>query len=668
MAGQNYQLVTTIRKRCRVCYTCVRECPAKAIRIAEGQAEVIHERCIGCGNCIRVCSQNAKQMVSTIAAVREIIEKEDLVAAILAPSFPAEFTDFDHRTLVGMVRSLGFDIVSEVSFGADLVAREYLKLIKADGGRRFISTSCPAVTTFIQRYNPQLIDELMPVVSPMVATARALREIHGPKLKVVFIGPCIAKKGESRAEEIEGDVDQVITFIELREMFMHGGASPGAVKPSEFDPPHGRLGGLFPLKRGALQAAGIFEDLLSDEIVTTEGHKEFVAAIKSFNDGQCNARLLDILCCDGCIMGQGMSSTEAAFTRRSRVSSYVRSVYDERSEEEWQGFMDRLADLDLGREFTEDDQRIKAPDEDEITEILANIGKFSAEDELNCGACGYETCREHAIAIFKGLAESEMCLPYTIEQMHRTLQELHDSNEQLATTQEQLMHSEKLASMGQLAAGIAHEVNNPLGVVLMYAHLLLEQCQPDSQDHHDLELIVHEADRCKKIVGGLLNFARQNKVSSKEVNITELIGRTVSNLQPPAGVTVRTDIELDDPACDLDFDQMMQVMGNLVKNACDAMPGGGELVLSARGTADEVEVTVSDTGMGIPEENNKMLFTPFFTTKEPGKGTGLGLPVVYGIVKMHRGQIKVESNADPAAGPTGSKFTITLPRRRQVSA
>jgi len=667
MAAQDYQLVSTIRKRCRVCYTCVRECPAKAIRIAEGQAEVLHGRCIGCGNCIRVCSQHAKQMVSTIANVREVIDSAEKIAAIIAPSFPADFIEMDYRTLVGMVRSLGFDYVCEVSFGADLVAREYQQQTLADPDKRFISTSCPAVTTFIQRYHPGLIGELMPVVSPMVATARALRELHGPELKVVFIGPCIAKKGEAQAEEIDGDVDTVITFIELREMFMHQGASPHAVKQSDFDPPHGRLGGLFPLKGGALQAAGMAEDLLSDEIITAEGHKEFVAAIKSFEDGNCNARLLDILCCDGCIMGQGMSSTDAAFTRRSNVSSYVRDVYQGRSEEEWTGYMDQLADLDLSRGFAVDDQRIKAPSEDEITEILAHMGKFSAEDELNCGACGYETCREHAIAIFKGLAESEMCLPYTIEQMHSTVRELHDSNEQLASTQEQLMHSEKLASMGQLAAGIAHEVNNPLGVVLMYAHLLLEQTEQGSQDRQDLELIVREADRCKKIVGGLLNFARQNKVTSQSVNLDELITQAVSSLQLPEGITVTTATGLDDPKCDLDYDQMLQVLGNLIKNACDAMPEGGELSVSAEGSKDQVRIAVGDSGTGIPEENIKKLYTPFFTTKEPGKGTGLGLPVVYGIVKMHRGQIDVESNTDPAKGPTGSKFTITLPRHRQAN-
>ncbi|MBN2081091.1 4Fe-4S binding protein [bacterium] len=659
-------LVTTIRKRCRVCYTCVRECPAKAIRIAEGQAEVLHERCIGCGNCIKVCSQNAKQMVSTVAQARAIIDVEPHVAALIAPSFPAEFTEFKPEVLVGMLRSLGFDFVCEVAFGADLVARENLRVLRAADDRHYITSSCPAVNTYIQRYAPQLIGMLIPVVSPMVATARALRALHGDDLKVVFIGPCIAKKGEAGASEIDGEINAAITFIELREMFMHRGINANAVKPSDFDPPHGRLGGLFPLKRGSLQTAGIYEDLLADEVVTAEGHQDFVAAIRAFESGDTSARLLDVLCCEGCVMGQGMSTVASQFTRRSQVSRYVTERLQAFDAATWQEYMDRFADLDLSRGFANNDQRLSAPSEDEITEYLAAMGKFSPEDELNCGACGYETCREHVIAIHKGLAESEMCLPYTIEQMHRTVQELNESHQALATTQEQLMHSEKLASMGQLAAGIAHEVNNPLGVVLMYAHLMMEQCPADSQQCRDLEMIVREADRCKKIVGGLLNFARQNKVSHQRVDIRELIERAVANLPAPEGITVSTDLAIADPHCELDFDQLVQVVTNLIKNAYDAMPEGGELHISATGDDESIQLTISDTGAGIAPENLDKLYTPFFTTKEPGQGTGLGLSVIYGIVKMHRGQIDVRTNHDPAAGPTGAAFTVSLPRTRRI--
>jgi len=294
------------------------------------------------------------------------------------------------------------------------------------------------------------------------------------------------------------------------------------------------------------------------------------------------------------------------------------------------------------------------------------MGKQTREDELNCGACGYDTCREHAVAILKGLAESEMCLPYTIEQLKKTVKELNLSHEQLASTQAALMQSEKLASMGQLAAGIAHEVNNPLGIVLVYAHLLLDEYKNQPEMREDLEMIARHADRCKKIVAGLLHFSRQNKVVYQETDVRRLVDQTLRAIPQPDGVRVDVRHELADPRAELDGDQITQVLTNLITNAYAAMPNGGTLKAVTSGTDDVVTITVGDTGVGIPDENREKIFEPFFTTKQIGKGTGLGLAVTYGIVKMHSGDIRVESNADPDRGPTGTTFTVTLPRRART--
>ncbi len=230
------------------------------------------------------------------------------------------------------------------------------------------------------------------------------------------------------------------------------------------------------------------------------------------------------------------------------------------------------------------------------------------------------------------------------------------------------MHSERLASMGQLAAGIAHEVNNPLGVVLMYAHLLREQVETGSALSEDIERIVGETERCKKIVAGLLDFARQNKVRHEKTDGRELLDRAVANVKLNKNVIVNRNYEVDDPLCDLDSDQMLQVFINLISNAAYAMQDCGTLTLGVRGDAEQLTMSVQDTGSGIPVELQKRIFEPFFTTKPQGKGTGLGLSVTYGIVKMHRGQITVKSNADRGAGPTGTTFTITIPRHGNAAA
>ena len=455
--------VKTISERCRVCYTCVRECPAKAIRISEGQAEIIPERCIGCGNCVRVCSQQAKRVVSSIEQVEDLLASGDKVAACIAPSFPAEFANVDYRKLVGMLDQLGFAYVNEVAFGADLVARAYRKLLEnSQSNQRYISTSCPAVVSFVEKYHPEFIDSLVPVVSPMVATARVMHQLHGAELKVVFIGPCIAKKSEAAGENLPGEIDGALTFVELREMLHKNGIESESAELKEFDPPHAGLGLLFPIGRGLLQAAGITEDLMTGEVVATDGRTNFVEAISEFNTGK--LRLLEVLACNGCIMGAGMSVHTPLFTRRSLVSQHVRRQMKKIDQKQWQRDVDSFSDLDLSCYFIANDQRIPVPFEEEIGLIMAKMGKFKPEDELNCGACGYDTCREHATAIFKGLAENEMCLPHTIEQLKVTISKLATSDEQLANTREALIQSEKLASMGQLAAGIAHEVNNPLGV------------------------------------------------------------------------------------------------------------------------------------------------------------------------------------------------------------
>ena len=292
------------------------------------------------------------------------------------------------------------------------------------------------------------------------------------------------------------------------------------------------------------------------------------------------------------------------------------------------------------------------------------MGKFTPEDELNCGACGYDTCRDHAIAIYKGLAESEMCLPYTIDQLRKTVGNLAISDEQLAQTREALMQSEKLASMGQLAAGIAHELNNPLGVVLMYAHMLVDECAQKCEMRDDLKMVAEQADRCKKIVAGLLHFARQNKVVCQPINVCQWVDRSLKCLPAPGKIGVRIEHDLSDPIAELDRDQIAQVLTNLVSNAYAAMGEEGVLTVRTEGNESSVRLIVRDTGVGIPKENLAKIFEPFFTTKQIGKGTGLGLAVTYGIVKMHSGDIRVESNADPTEGPTETTFTVTLPRQR----
>jgi iron only hydrogenase large subunit-like protein/nitrogen-specific signal transduction histidine kinase len=666
MKPTDLSLVSTIRERCRVCYTCVRECPAKAIRIAGGQAEVIPSRCIGCGSCVLVCSQGAKRVLSSVEEVDRLLHSGARVAACVAPSFPAEIGGRDARHLVGSLRKLGFSLVCEVAFGADLVARAYRELLAQRPGESFIATACPAIVNFVERYHPDLMPHLAPIASPMLATARALRARYGADTKIVFIGPCIAKKGEAATLTGPDRIEAVLTFRELRDMLETTGIAREDVTLSDFDPPRAGMGGVFPLPRGSLQTAGIDEDLASSDVVSADGRSAFPEALQEFSAGQLNAHLLELLCCrGGCVMGAGMSVELPPFARRAQISQHVQSQRASFDRPAWSTEMEQLRDLPMVRGFQPVSQTLPTASPDEIRKVMIEMGKFGPDDELNCGACGYDTCRAHAVAILRGLAEDEMCLPYTIERLKKTVQKLDLSNTKLASTQQALVQAEKLASMGQLAAGIAHEVNNPLGVVLLYAHLLLEASDPNSAQSKDVAMIVEQADRCKKIVSGLLNFARQNKVVLLPTKIADLVESSLHGVVTPPGIEVVVEHQDPSASADLDADQIRQVLTNLLTNAVAAMPTGGRLTVRSAVTDEQVLFAVEDTGVGIPKENIKRVFDPFFTTKQMGRGTGLGLAVSYGIVKMHRGNIRLKSNADLSAGPTGTTFTVTLPRFEQ---
>jgi iron only hydrogenase large subunit-like protein/nitrogen-specific signal transduction histidine kinase len=651
-------LVFTIKDRCRVCYSCVRDCPVKAIKIIDGQAEVITERCIGCGNCIKVCSQDAKTFFKSKNAVLDLINSGQKTIACVAPSAPAEFDEIkDYQILVGMIRAMGFDKVVEVSFGADLVSRKYSELLDQSQNTTVISSDCPSIVNFIQHYHPDLVKFLAPLASPMVAITRTVKEKYGDDNKVVLIGPCIAKKAES------DELDVVITFTELRELFQELEISPENVEPSDFDPPHSGKGSIFPISRGLIHTMGKIDKIIQGKTIVTHGHYNFKEAIEELESGL-EVEYLELLCCRGCMMGAGMSKGGKRFYRQSLINDYVNSKLANLDQEKWEQEVEQYLKLDLSQNFEVKDRRIAPPEYDQIKQVLENMGKFTSNDYLNCGACGYYSCSEHAVAILEGLAEPEMCLPYTIEKLHQSVDQLNVSNNKLLNIKQALKQSEKLAHMGQLSAGIAHELNNPLGVITMYSNLLKEETNPNSETYKDLELIVEQADRCKRIVGGLLNFARKNQVKKQECDLNEFAKHSFSSVIVPENVAVKLDSKIQDPIAYIDVEQMMQVMTNLEKNAIEAMPNGGELIVGINGDNDTVSLSISDNGTGISPENMDKIFTPFFTTKEFGKGTGLGLPLIYGIVKMHNGKISVKSNIDPMKGPTGTSFTISLPRNK----
>jgi signal transduction histidine kinase len=214
---------------------------------------------------------------------------------------------------------------------------------------------------------------------------------------------------------------------------------------------------------------------------------------------------------------------------------------------------------------------------------------------------------------------------------------------------------------------VAHELNNPLGVVLLYAHLLRDEAGESSSMRKELTLISDQATRCKRIVSDLLDFARENKLLLEQISVEELIKRSLAGLPLPPSMKIVFEFGHVHPECEVDPAQMIQVLTNLYSNAFAAMSDEGTLTIATHEEGERLVISVADTGTGITPENMKHIFQPFFTTKQIGKGTGLGLAVVYGIVKMHRGDISIESNADPARGPTWTRFKVSFPHNQAMN-
>lgn len=638
-------VVSTIPGKCKRCYSCVRNCPVKAVRVKEGQAEVIEERCIACGTCVRVCTQNAKAIESHIPIAQKLLADHGLVVAAPAPSFPAAFADVDPGQVVAALKQLGFSHVMEVAFGAQLLSNiGYPNLIRETKGR-VITSPCPAIVTYIEKYHPSLIPALAPLVSPMIAMGRVIKQALGEEARIVFIGPCIAKKQEMADENVRGVIDAVLTYLELKDMFDARNIIVSEQKVMPLDGPRADLARCFPISGGLLKSAAMTCDVLDSDILVTEGKDRTLEIVREIEKDTIATRFFDLLFCEGCISGPVMDNKVSGTESKDIISKFVKKHRDPQGTRE---DVRTFRSVNLEREFSNKKAPMWIPTEAELKEILARVGKTNPEDELNCGACGYLSCRDKATAVYQGLAEAEMCLPYLIDELQKT--------------QESLIQSEKMVTLGEIAAGIAHEINNPLAGVLVYAKLMRKNLRDNTvvveEFDSRLQSIEKETERCSRIIKNLLDFSRQSVPTIRPVDMNKKLENAITLLEHQAelsNVRIARNMARNLPSVHADPDQYLQVFINIIINAIQAMPDGGTLTITSEyiPRSDEVVISFTDTGVGIPKENMKKLFIPFFTTKEKGKGVGLGLPVCYGIVQRHGGKIEVESTVG-----AGATFTI----------
>ena len=380
------------KSNCKNCYKCIRNCPVKSIKFADGQANIIPDECILCGRCFVNCPQDAKQIRDDVPRVKEMIASGKKVIASVAPSFMMDFAAMKDALL-----KLGFADAQETAIGATIVKTEYEKMIASGKHDVIISSCCHSVNALIQKYYPSVLPYLADVLSPMLAHCRVIKE-ENPGACAVFIGPCISKKEEA---ELYGECDVALTYEELEAWMNEAGVVPAG---DSTEPDEGKRGRFFPIKGGIIKS--MHTENTGFTYLAVDGVQNCIAAIKEIESGALKNCFIEMNACEGaCINGPAISHHH-----KPLLSGEVKVVAFA-GDDEFRVAMP----IDTFKNIPYIGTHEKIPGEAAIKEILAKMGKTSPEQELNCGSCGYPTCREKAIAVYQGKADLSMCLPFLKE-------------------------------------------------------------------------------------------------------------------------------------------------------------------------------------------------------------------------------------------------------------
>ncbi|WP_123053426.1 [Fe-Fe] hydrogenase large subunit C-terminal domain-containing protein [Clostridium sp. JN-1] len=392
---------------CKNCYKCLRSCPVKAIKFKNEQAEIVEDRCIACSHCLGICPQDARHIVSDLERVKYAVASGKKVIASVAPSFPGAF-DINANKFVHLLKKLGFKYVEETAAGADVVSNLYKEYIKSENKRVYISTACPSANYLIEKYFPSLIPYMIPVVSPMIAHGKLLKEVYGQDSFVVFIGPCIAKKIETQSLKNKEVVDAVLSFEEIPSWIQSLNMQIEDLE-EEFDENSFMNGRNYPMLGGIVKCISSAIEEKKLETISVSGIEECMELFKSIEKKEIDHVFIEVNACKGsCIGGPKMINNEKGYYKRvQKVKKYISSkCFTNKSKIHLNNH------IDFAAVFTDKQIKKQKASEDEIEKIMNMMGKYSEEDELNCGVCGYNTCKEKAQAVFEGMAETNMCLHY----------------------------------------------------------------------------------------------------------------------------------------------------------------------------------------------------------------------------------------------------------------
>lgn len=397
--------IYTEETECQDCYKCLRQCPVKAIRIQDGHAQVIPELCIMCGKCVDLCPVGAKKYRNDVEKVEKLLSEDQDVYVSLAPSAFSEFEKIGIKRLITALKKAGFQGISETALGAELVNQQIADKYQSSDSKVGITSACPTVVKCISKYKSEYTDNILPVLSPLLAHCKYLKEQYGEGIKIVFIGPCIAKKSE--ADEHPNLLEQALTFEEARTLLSDKGINLQFVNPdneTRFDPKWAGDGAFYPIEGGSLRGLKKILPEARENMISSSGIDSTIEMFERLDDSNFEENvILELLACNGgCINGPMAGSN-------NQLSS-AHTIIQDASQRK--GHLPKSEELDIWHNYPKKAVEKRAYSSERINSTLREIGKYSESDELNCSSCGYDSCRDFARALLDGKAEKTMCISY----------------------------------------------------------------------------------------------------------------------------------------------------------------------------------------------------------------------------------------------------------------